>query len=159
MDYWEFAQFLCVIGLPRLTETRSLLSSISVPGNADISVLDNIEQKLLKITSSSKRLTFFENGGLPSELELSHLVADNVATMSHDRPTQDGNTSEAAPNSFTSLIPLLPEQFRAITSSSNCCTKDGDIDQQKTRSKLIFRLFELHAIDTVLDELLPCVLW
>lgn len=146
MDYWEFAQFLCVIGLPRLRETRMLLSSISVLGEADRIVLDSIEQKLSKITTSSTRkLTFFENGSLPPELELTTSVGDSLSTMSHDCLRVGAKVTKTDSQPFSALLPLLSKNSQAIAS--------------KSCGVLNFRLFELHAIDCVLDEnLLPFVL-
>ena len=143
MDYWEFAQFLCVIGLPRLREVRLLLSSISVPGGADCSVLDSIEQKLSRITSSSRNLTFFENGTLPLELQLTTPVAVGDS-LSHDCLRVGAKATDIDSLPFSALLPLLSVKFQAIA--------------LKSCGVLNFTLFELHAIDCVLDEILPFVL-
>lgn len=120
-----------------------LLSSIS--GEADRSILDSIEQKLSKITTSSRKLTFFENGTLPPELELTATpVADSLSVIPHDclRVGAKATNTDSLP--FSALLPLLSKNFQAIAS--------------KSCGLLNFRLFELHAIDCVLDEILPFVL-
>ena len=161
MDYWEFAQFLCVIGLPRLREAHLLLSSISVPGDADCKVLDSIERKLSKITTSSRKLTFFKNGALPPELQLTP-VADSLSVMSqavksHDCSRVDIKVTKTDSQPFSALIPLLCENFQAIV--LKICREDRDVNVRRIQPRsLIFRLFELYVIDCVLDEILPFVL-
>lgn len=153
MDYWEFAQFLSVVGLPRLRETQAILSSIYQPSDAITTALSNIEQLLLKITTSSRKLTFFENGTLPAELHhLNPTVSDNLATC--ECLIRQAKERKITVQPFSALCDLLPEEFQEVL----VLDKDkDDLSRQRTRAQLIFRLFELITINTVLGEVLQCV--
>ena len=159
MDYWEFAQFLTVVGLPRLSEAQLLLTSISLasPSNAINSTLSSMEQLLLKITTSSRKLTFFESGSLPAKFQLTSSVADNLASC--DCLIRGAKERETNTQPFAVLYDLLPEEFQLIL--VNVLDKDKEkLSRQRTHaqlSQLIFRLFELITINTVLGEVLHCV--
>lgn len=153
MDYWEFAQFLVVIGLPRLRETQAILSSIYKRSDAITTALSNIEQLLLKITTSSRKLTFFEDSTLPAELHrLNPTVGDNLATC--ERLIRQAEERKITIQPFSALYDLLPEEFHQVL----VLDKDkDDLSRQRTRAQLIFRLFELITINTVLGEVLQCI--
>ena len=153
MDYWEFAQFLSVIGLPRLKETQATLSSIYKPSDAITTVLSNIEQLLLKVSTSSRKLTFLENSALPAELHhLTPTVSDNLAMC--ECLVRQAKEREINIQPFSALYDLLPEEFRQILVLDK---HKEDLSRRRTRAQLIFRLFELITINTVLREVLQCV--
>lgn len=156
MHYWEFTQLLCIVGLPRLREVFSLLSTLPLPAGKAGDLLVAIEENFSKITSSSRKLTFFEGGVLPVTFHLDHpgTVADNLS--SGDIST-DGSEAASAEktncSSFAALVPRLPNEFQELVLSDTF--KDSSL--QRTRSLLIFRLFELNTINDIFDQLLPCV--
>lgn len=160
MDYWEFAQFLGAIGLPRLREAQATLSSFSKPCRAVTTSLSNIEQLLVKITTSSRKFTFFKCGTLPVELlRLNPTVSDNLATCDClIRETKQEKEIRCHINiqPFSALYDLLPKEFQQIF----VLDKDAgfiDPSRQRTHAQFIFRLFELMTINTVLGEVLQCV--
>ena len=155
MDYWEFVQFLCVIALPRLRETQLLLSSSTLLPDGVNDVLADIEQHLQKVTTSSRKLTFFESGTLTVGSQHHSLSdANNLTTKSCDCSTTDVKSKEPNTQPFAALIPLLPEKLQVLVLG-----KDGrDLTLQGTRAQLVFRLFELTTISKVLDEVLHCVM-
>ena len=152
MDYWEFAQFLITIGLPRLREAQSLLSSMGEP--PDCVILSSIEQLLLKLTTSSKKLTFFKNGTLPQALQLTSAVHDSLATCEWLICPAYKIKEETNPRRpFASLYHLLPQRFQQVLVSND----DRETRQTIGHAQLTFRLFELMNIKTVLSEVLQNV--
>ena len=158
MDYWEFAQFLSAIGLPRLREAQAILSSLSKPSNNTIATaLSGIEMLLLKITTSPRNMTFFESGTLPAELlHRSPNVGDNLAVcdclMEQAKQLQERETNNVQP--FSALYELLPKEFQQVLVWDK---NKEDPARQRTRAQLIFRLFELVTINSILSKVLQCV--
>ena len=158
MDYWEFAQFLSVIGLPRLREAQAILSFITKPSDAITSVLSSTELLLLKITTLSRKLTFFESGALPDEFRLNSTVSDNFTTC--DCLTRQTKEREKNVQPFAALYDLLPEECHSVLALDIKALKGKEElsqTRQRTHTQLIFRLFELVTISTVLGEVLQCV--
>ena len=153
MDYWEFTQFLSIIGLPRLREVQAIITSFSKPSNHITTALSNTEQLISNITTSSRKLTFFENGTLPVQLlHLNPTVRDNLATCDCliKQEKKDG-AKNIQP--FSVLYDRLPQEFQQLILDKD----HEDISRQRMHAQLILRLFELVAISTVLGEVLQCV--
>lgn len=151
MDYWEFAQFLSIIGLPRLREVQAIIISFSKPSDAISTALSNTEQLLSKITTSSRKLTFFENGTLPAQLlHLNPTVSDNLATCDCliKQATKEG---EKNVQPFSVLYDLLPQEFQQLL------ILDKVHEDLSRHARLILGLFELTSISTVLGQVLRCV--
>ena len=159
MDYWEMAQLLCLIGLPRLNKTRSLLSSLHLSSDA----LSSIEENVSKIMKSSRKWTFFDGGVFPAELQSHNSVVENIATI--ERPTKQGSVPpenfplplllHLLPKSFQDfplpvLLHLLPKSFQELLAafSEASCHLTG----QRSISQMTYTLFELYTINEVLEE-------
>ena len=154
MDYWEFAQFLSIIGLPRLREAQAIITSFSKPSNAITTALSNTEQLLSKMTISPRKLTFFENGTLPAQLlHQNPTVSDNLATCDClIKQVKKEGAKNIQP--FSVLYDRLPQEFQQLL----ILDKDHeDISRQRMHAQLILRLFELATISTVLGEVLQCI--
>ena len=146
IDYSEFAQFLCVVGLPRLSETNSLLSTLHL---SPCDLLVSIKEKLLKI--SRNKLSFFKSGTLPEELSHAVTVADGLS-MSDRLREKPSSITETNSQTFALLVPLMSAEFQDIVSSKK--VKDiADLAEQWALSRLIFRLYELTTINRIVDEL------
>ena len=142
IDYWEMAQLLCVIGLPRLNKTRSLLSSLHLSSDT----LSNIEENFSKIMSSPRKWTFFDSGRFPVELQSRNCVVENIVTS--NQPTEGSGQSETFP--LPTLLHLLPKSFQDLLtaiSEASC-----HLTRHRTIAQMTYTLFELYTINAVLEE-------
>lgn len=129
MDYWEFAQFIVMLALPRLQEFESLLQCLDTPISppAPIAVLQLFIQQ---VSVHSNKLTFFRAGALPAACRP---TADDLEKCLHpERP-------------FVELLSLLPHQLREVVEMAG-------YKGQVMTSILAFRSVELYTLSSVAEE-------
>ena len=125
MDYWEFAQFIVVLALPRLKEFESLVSTQCV----SLTPIVTLKQFIQQVSTHSNTLTFF--GALPPTCPS---PPDDLGKCLHpEKP-------------FTDLLLLLPHQLRQVVETREC---KGLVET----SLLSFRSLELHMLSSVAEEL------
>ena len=142
------AQLLCVVGLPRLRETHSLLSSMQLSSNA----LTHVEESLSKVINSTRQWTFFGNGAMPVELQCSESVSDNMATC---KRLTSSRSVQAEGHPFPTLFHHLPKSFQCLADALN--EGSSHLTSERTKAQLTYRLFELHTISDVLEEVMHCL--
>lgn len=132
MDYWEFAQFIAMLALPRLHQFESLASlQCPVATMADSHVIDTLKEFIQQLRGSrSSALTFFRAGALP---------------VDYGPPPDDLEKSLHPEEPFVRLLVLLPHQLREMVEMGRC-------KGQLKNNVLAFRSFELYVLSCVAEE-------
>ncbi len=159
MDYWEFAQFLVMLAIPRLRQFLHLAH----PCSADMAstYTASLERFIQRVSANSNLLTFFNSGALPVGLNSSKLPSepppDAPSKLPPDAPSKLPPDAPSKPppdaldkclhpeKAFVELISLLPWELRQVV-------EDGRCESQLGNNVLVFRSFEVYTLSRVAKE-------
>lgn len=142
LDYWEFAQFLVTVASSRLAvllEGKNPCFTLPEGGNPWTSLPNpwTTLQQFIQQVSSKGAITFFQSGSFPPDLS--------------SRPLSDASVVESldvAGTDFKELWSVLPVSVKQLLEAASCdCS-----------SSVVYRVFELHALASVANELSKIVL-
>lgn len=127
LDYWEFAQFIAVLAMPRLKEFKRLVPTQCII----LPPIITLQQFIQQLNAHTNTPTFFSSATFPTECPP---PPDHLEKCLHPHVT------------FKDLLSLLPHQLRQVVEARKC---KGHIET----NVLAFRSLELYMLSSVAEEL------
>lgn len=131
MDYWEFAQFIVMIGSPRLQNFKVLVRNNCSSQNVVMADGSTVTlQRFIETMRCQSKLAFFKDGSLPSK---SQQVPDELMKCLHPQ------------RSFEELVHTLPTELRQVVEEARC---KGQLEE----SIMAFRAFEVYTLSCIAEK-------